>query len=122
MDYGVGLEPDDWETLERRNQPVDQSNPFYTWDLIEIPRGIITLRLFIQSTEDTYAEKEIIINLQVPTPTPTPTPTATLTPTPTATFTPTPTYTITPIPTNTSIPTSTPPPPSDTPPAPTPTP
>lgn len=122
LDYGVGLEPDDWETLERRNQPVDQSNPFYTWDLIEIPRGIITLRLFIQSTEDTYAEKEIIINLQVPTPTPTPTPTATLTPTPTATFTPTPTYTITPIPTNTSIPTSTPPPPSDTPPAPTPTP
>jgi len=75
----------------------------YTWDLKDITRGKISLRLTIYSDNDTKAEKKIIFNNQVPTPTPTITPTATLQPseTPTQTLTPEPSRTQTPEPSNT---------------------
>ncbi len=113
LEYGVGEDPLEWTVLEKRSAPVPQADKFYTWDLTDVPREVITLRLYMHSTEDTFAERRIRLNIQVPTPTPTPTqtPTPTSTPTPTATPTltplPTATPTITPTPTNTPIPTDT---------------
>jgi hypothetical protein len=129
LEWGLGEDPDEWETLERRTAPASQPERVYSWDLSRLPAGVVTLRLHMHSTQDTFAEKVIHLNLQVPTPTPTPTatatstPTPTNTPTPTATMPPTSTPTVTPTVTetphlpkasNTPVPptaTSTPPPP-----------
>lgn len=113
LEYGLGDDPDEWITLiSDTSSRVAQSEKLYEWDLKDIPAGVVTLRLYMESTEDTYAERRVHINLQVPTPTPTPTPTATLTPTvtptPTATLPPTATATP-PEPTSTPTPTDTPP-------------
>jgi penicillin-binding protein 1C len=96
LEYGLGEKPVEWKELERRNTPFTQSERITTWELLDIPAGVITLRLYLHSTEDTHAELEIRLNMQVPTPTPTVTPTATPTPTPTITPTPTVTPTETP--------------------------
>jgi membrane peptidoglycan carboxypeptidase len=109
LEYGLGDDPQEWFTLVGdTSNNVSQPEKIYVWDLKDIPAGTVTLKLYLESTEDTYAERRIHINLQVPTPTPTPTPTATTTPT--VTPTPTPTQTLPP---PTSTPTS-PPPPADT--------
>jgi hypothetical protein len=102
LQYGLGTEPAEWKTL-LDNQTAQYTNPemIYTWDVSELPAGEVTLRIYMESTEDTYAERRIHINLQVPTPTPTVTPTET--PTPTMTLTPTPS--LTPTPTETPTPT-----------------
>ena len=104
LEYGMGEDPLDWNLLDEWNNPVREPNELYSWDLLDIPPGMVTLRLYMSSTEDTYAEILVRINLQVPTPTPTPTATPTQTPLPT--FTPLPTYT--PLPTETPFPTETP--------------
>jgi membrane peptidoglycan carboxypeptidase len=124
LEYGVGNDPVDWELLDKSKIPVNQPDELYEWDISEMDAGRISLRLYLISTEDTYAESRILIDLQVPTPTPTETPTQTATPTltdtPTVTLTPSPTVTIlptftptttstfTPTPTGTPTPTSTP--------------
>ena len=124
LEYGYGDEPVDWEMLEESKVPVDQVSELYEWDISELPSGVVTIRLYMESTQDTYAEIRITFDIQIPTPTPTETPTPTDTPTATATPTATPTPTTTQTPTNTSTPTSTnqptatptdPPPPSETP-------
>ena len=99
LEYGVGNDPVNWEPLDKRKNPVNKPDILYNWDLSEVPPGPVTLRLWMHSTQDTYAETRLHLNMQVPTPTPTPTPTETPTPTPTPTptFTPTLTPTITPI-------------------------
>jgi len=92
LDYGLGSDPADWETLvEGLTTPLNQPGLVGTWDISSLPAGPITLRLHLDSDRDTYAEKIIHINVQVPTLTPTPTPTPTQTPTPTPTPTTTPT-------------------------------
>ncbi len=113
LEYGLGENPDKWELLDRSKASVPQPDKIYTWDLSELPPGPVTLRLYMESTEDTYAEVRLHLDLQVPTPTPTPTPTETPTPTPTPTWTPSPTPTPapptdTPTPTVTLLPTKTP--------------
>ncbi|MCL4559363.1 MAG: transglycosylase domain-containing protein [Chloroflexi bacterium] len=124
LDYGVGDNPSEWKTLmEHGTAPIKQPGKIYTWDLKDMPAGRITLRLYLQSSKNTYAVKKIHLDLQVPTPTPT----LTVTPSPTATFTLTPTPippTNTPVPpTATRVPpTSTPLPPTSTPLPPTATP
>jgi len=111
LEFGFGEDPEDWETLAKGNEQVNQSELLYTWDLTDIPDGLITLRLYLESTEGTYAEKRLPLNLNVPTPTPTPTLTSTSTSTPTMTplpsLTPTSTKTNTPVPSNTPENTST---------------
>jgi len=112
LEYGIGADPGEWHFLEKRKQQISNPDLMYTWDVTDVPRGTITLRLKMISNQDTFAIKTIRINLQVPTPTPTPTltntptptptPTLTITPTPTVTPTPTPTATFTPAPTETS--------------------
>ena len=96
LEYGPGDDPVEWQVLDQQRQPVGSAGTLYRWDLTDLPAGPVTLKLSIHSTEDTFAETEVRINLQVPTPTPTPTSTPTETPTPTATPTATTTPTITP--------------------------
>lgn len=123
LEYGLGEDPVDWERLERWKNPITDPARLLKWDMEDIPNGPITLRLYMESTEDTFAELKIRLDNQIPTPTPTPTetPTPTFTPTVTPTFTQTPTATptLTDTPTPTETPrlpkatdTFTPPPPS----------
>lgn len=83
LEYGLGDDPDEWTALAVGNTSENQPRLLATWDLREVPPGRVTLRLYVESQRDTYAERRIHLNIQVPTPTPTPTPTATVTPTPT---------------------------------------
>jgi penicillin-binding protein 1C len=108
LEYGLGDNPVKWELLKKHGRPQNESGKIYDWDLRELPAGDVTLRLFLNSIHETYAEIKMKLNMQVPTPTPTPTPTFTPTPTSTATptFTITPTFTSTP--TQTLTPTITP--------------
>ncbi|MGB9668854.1 MAG: transglycosylase domain-containing protein [Anaerolineales bacterium] len=99
LDYGIGGDPQEWETIIEDNHPSDAKDKLVSWDLSEIPNGLITLRLTIFSTQDTQAELKIHINIQVPTPTPTLTPTPEPTETMMPTFTNTPTETTLPSPT-----------------------
>jgi membrane peptidoglycan carboxypeptidase len=98
LEYGRGEDPVDWELIRKKKVPIDEPERIDEWDVSEVEAGTITLRLYMLSTEDTYAEVRIQLNMQVPTPTPTPTSTPTATPTPTQT----------PSPTNTLIPSKTP--------------
>ncbi|MHB1385493.1 MAG: transglycosylase domain-containing protein, partial [Bellilinea sp.] len=118
LEYGTGDDPAEWELLHLGGPQSDQPQFLMDWDVSKLPAGTVTLRLYLISDRDTYAERKIHLNLQVPTPTITPTPSPTVTPTPTRTptTTPTPTVTKTPTPTPTPTPTNTPtPPPTATP-------
>ncbi len=107
LEYGLGDDPVDWRPLVEGIQTAyDQPERIYTWDLIGLPAGKVALRIYLDSTKDTYAERTIHINVQVPTPTPTitPTPTSTSIPTLTPTQTLAPTATQTPVPSETPTP------------------
>lgn len=106
LEYGWGNDPAKWKLLDKSKEPVEQPGKLFTWEVMDLKPGPVTLRLYLKSDRDTYAEVRLRIVLQVPTPTPTPTNTST--PTPTATFTPTPTPTATPSPTATGTATPTP--------------
>jgi len=103
LEYGMGDDPVEWKTLAKGKERINRPELLYSWDLEDVPEGVITLRLTVYSTEDTYAETLLHLNLQVPTPTPTPT----YTPTQTPTFTPTPTMTPTKTPKPSKTPTQT---------------
>jgi membrane peptidoglycan carboxypeptidase len=116
LEFGFGGDPVEWELLDKSKIPVNQPDDLYEWDISDLPAGKVTLRLYLKSTQNTFAEVRVWLDLQVPTPTPTETPTPTPTPTSTWTLTPsiTPSSTITPSPyptdtlTNTPEPTETP--------------
>ena len=116
LEYGPGKDPVQWEILEVIDNPISEMTEITSWDISELPAGWITLRLYMTSTNEGFAEKRIQIDIQVPTPTPTPTetptPTVTSTPTPTlsptASATPVETSTLTPTGTDTPTPTLTP--------------
>ena len=118
IDYGLGTDPQSWTIIsEQVASPVRSVTKLMDWDLDEVEPGVISLRIVMISTIDTYAFKKITLILAVPTKTPTATPTETLTPTPTETSTPTetltptqsqtPTQTQTPTPSSTFTPTTT---------------
>ena len=108
LEWGAGNDPGEWKVLlEGASNPVRQPDRIFSWNLDEVPRGNITLRIYLESTTGRYAEKRIHLKIEAPTPTPTPTTTPTQTPTPT--LTPTPTETPTPtVPPATDTPTPTP--------------
>jgi penicillin-binding protein 1C len=111
LEYGEGDNPSSWMRLvEEGGNASGQPQKMLTWDLSGLPSGTVTLRLFMKSDDNGYAEKLLRLNIQVPTRTPTPTltPTATSTPTPTSTVTLTPSPSATPSPTMTPSPTETP--------------
>lgn len=111
--YGTKPDPWDWEELKNGKNPVASPENVYTWDLTKLKRGVLSLRLIMYSTKDTFAERIILLDIQLPTPTPEPTATPTNTPVPTVTPTasatalPTHTSTQTPTPSNTPTPTKT---------------
>lgn len=103
LEYGLGTDPVDWTLMDGSRRPAN-GETIFEWDLQElvgrtVPPGPLTLRLTMESTEGTFVERKITINIQVPTPTPSPTPTEVPTATPTQTPLPTDTPTITPTPT-----------------------
>ena len=109
MDWGVGENPVEWKTLlENVTIPYSVPEKVLSWDMKDVPAGIITIRVYMESVLGTFAEKNIRLDIQLPTETPTPTPTHTLTPTSTFTPTPTGTFTSTPLPTETPLPSFTP--------------
>jgi membrane peptidoglycan carboxypeptidase len=59
LEYGRGGNPASWKLLIERNLPVDEPEEIYRWDLSEMNKGEITLRLYMESTEGTYAEKRL---------------------------------------------------------------
>jgi len=109
IEWGRGAEPSTWKVLvDNVRVPQESTDLLYEWDLEDVEPGIVTLKFYLHSTQDTYAEKMFSFNIQLPTPTPTETPSPTETPTPSLTPTPSPTETITPTPTTTPTQTSLP--------------
>ncbi|HCE16776.1 MAG TPA: hypothetical protein DEQ80_02840 [Anaerolinea thermolimosa] len=101
LEWGPGNDPGEWKALiEDATNPVKQPDRIYSWNLDDVPRGNITLRIYMESTSGRYAEKRIHLKIQAPTPTPTPTVTPSATPPPTLTPTPT----LTPLPSETPVP------------------
>jgi penicillin-binding protein 1C len=98
LEYGTGDNPVEWTRLMESSQPASQPSKIYSWDLKDVPQGVITLKLTMNSIRGGYAERKIHLNLSVPTATPTTTPSVTPTTTPTSTFTPPPLPTVTPSP------------------------
>jgi penicillin-binding protein 1C len=113
LEWGQGDNPGDWKTLvENVSQTYAQPEKIYSWDMKDVPRENITLRIYLDSDEEgRYAERRIHLKIQVPTPTATPTATPTNTATPTFTPLP-PTLTPTPVPPTETL---TPLPPTETP-------
>lgn len=76
LDYGIGENPKQWFRLDGGKQPARNSEMLYSWNLAEVPNGIVTLRLTVFSTKDGYAERLIRLEVQntplPPTPTPEP--------------------------------------------------
>ncbi|HWQ83967.1 MAG TPA: transglycosylase domain-containing protein, partial [Anaerolineales bacterium] len=113
LDYGLGNEPVEWKTLQQSKSAFPQAGELFAWYMDDLIRdnisGPLTLRLRVNSTEDTHADLKITLNLSLPTPTPTatPTPTVTILPTVIPTATPTPTIMITREPRETETPTPT---------------
>jgi len=85
LEFGFGDNPSEWFLLDKSKIPVNEADALYEWDIHELPRGRVTLRLYLISTEGTTAQVRIRLELQLPTPTPTETPTATNTQTSTST-------------------------------------
>lgn len=122
LDYGQGEEPSEWTVMiADSGAQYETPEKLATWDLEDIPNGVISLRLTLDGDKgDATAERIVHVTLNVPTPTPTPTatPTSTETPPPTLpptaiptatnTLIPTATFTKTPLPTETPIPAVTP--------------
>ena len=108
LEYGRGGDPKKWTVLGKSKKPFNGSDRMFSWDVLDLDPGLFTLRLYMFSTEDTYAEVRISVDLQVPTPTPTPTETPEPTGTPTITPLPSETPTSTLVPSETPTPTQTP--------------
>ncbi|MCE9647225.1 MAG: PBP1A family penicillin-binding protein [Chloroflexi bacterium] len=100
LEYGQGGNPGSWTVLSESNTPV-KNGTLYSWDLTNIPNGIVTLRLTLFG-EKTDVEKRVSLNLNLPLP---PTQVPTDTPPPTATQI---IITDTPIPSETPTETATP--------------
>lgn len=118
LEYGVGINPSSWMNLVNDGgNKSPQPQKLLTWDLGDVPPGLITLRLYMRSDNNGYAEKLLRLNIQVPTRTPTATATTkpTSTSTSTSTVTPTPSPTLTPTLTQTPTLTPTPSPTTATP-------
>lgn len=93
LQYGVGSNPAKWHTIMSSKQEYDQPEKLISWNVYEANATRITLRIYMQSSKGTFAEKRVRLNLLVPTLTPTLSPTPTETPEPTQTLVPTETQT-----------------------------
>ncbi len=91
LEYGKGDDPNNWTPLlEDVRDQFSTPEKIYTWDLSKkAPKGKVTLRLYVDSTEGTYAERRIHLDFDMPTQVPTETLEPTETPYPTETMEPT---------------------------------
>ncbi|MBL8080827.1 MAG: PBP1A family penicillin-binding protein [Anaerolineales bacterium] len=102
LEFGQGTDPGSWTTLSESNNQV-KDGTLYTWNLTNVPNGIVTLRLTLYG-DKTDVEKRVTLNLSLPLPN-TATPTQTLIPSFTPTETPTQVIVL---PSDTPIPSATP--------------
>jgi hypothetical protein len=63
LEYGMNRDPVGWNVLVERDRPIPEPEEIYEWDLSEMPVGLLTLRLFIESNQETYAEKRLYLDL-----------------------------------------------------------
>ena len=63
LEYGSGKNPTNWELLIRRDVPIKQPEEVFLWDLSKMPEGELTLRLYMESTYGTYAEKRLYLDV-----------------------------------------------------------
>jgi len=108
LQYGIGNNPKKWKTLVSSSEQYRQPTNLISWNPYEAGASRITLRIYVQSSQNTFAEKRVQLNLTMPTLTPT------ITVLPELTETATLEATATPVPTETPMMTETPPA-SDTP-------
>ena len=60
LDYGLGDAPGDFiPLLERVTNPMKLPDKIFTWDLKDLPPGVVTLRLYLHSTRDTFAKLKV---------------------------------------------------------------
>jgi len=112
LEFGAGNDPSQWTLLAEGTNAFTTSSVIYTWDLKDAQNGNTTLRIYLSNGNEFYAERRVVLTLNLPIPTSTVTPTSTLVP-PTAfptdipptSIPATPTETLTPLP---IIPTGTP--------------
>jgi len=74
LEYGLGNDPTSWIPLVGET-PVQVTVPtqIYTWDLSGLPAGPVTLRLYMTGDHtDSYAEKRVLLNLNLAPPPPPP--------------------------------------------------
>jgi penicillin-binding protein 1C len=93
LEWGKGSDPKEWKQLgDVIKDQYKQPEQIYTWNFKKVPNGVITLRLYMESTQGGFAEQRIHLNIQAPSPTPTssPMPTSTATPLPPTPEPPTP--------------------------------
>jgi hypothetical protein len=108
LEYGNGNDPSEWTLIAEGKNKFETSSLIHEWDLSGIKVDTVTLRIYAKNGDDFYAEKRIVLRLNLPTPTPTITPTsAPATETPTETSVP-PTVTETQTPSPTETPSETP--------------
>ncbi len=94
LQYGIGNNPSKWTTLLTSKEQFTKPEKLISWDVYQAGASRVTLRIYLKSSQDTFAEKRIHVNLLVPTLTPTneisptETPTPTQEPSPTETATP----------------------------------
>jgi penicillin-binding protein 1C len=89
LQYGIGNNPNNWVTIANGTGQFEQPKKLISWDLYGVDSTRITLRIIVESTIGTEAEKRLHLNLMVPTRTPAPTVVPTKTSTPIATIEPT---------------------------------
>jgi penicillin-binding protein 1C len=109
--WGAGDNPAQWDIMLDSKNQYKEPTLLYSLNLYRVNSTRLTLRISVQSINNTWINYDIHLNLilptLVPTLTPTPTPLPTETPWPTETPTPLPTETPIPSPTETPIPTET---------------
>jgi penicillin-binding protein 1C len=109
--WGRGDNPTQWDAMLDSQTQYTEPTKLYSLDLYRVNYPRITLRIAVQSSQNTWINYDIHLNVLVPTLVPTVTPLPTETPWPTETPTLIPTETLTPIetlvplPTDTSVPT-----------------
>jgi membrane carboxypeptidase/penicillin-binding protein len=96
LQYGVGNNPNKWKTLISSNEQYRQPTNLISWNAYEAGASRVTLRIYLESDKNTFAEKRVQLNLLMPTLTPTPSAIPEPTETPTPEFTSTMIFTKTP--------------------------
>jgi len=109
LKWGAGDHPANWDIMLDSKQQYTEPTKLYSLNLYNVNSSRLTLRIAVQSSQNTWINYDVHLNLNLPTPTPTPIPTETLLPTETPWPTETPFLppTETPFPTDTPLPTPT---------------